>query len=264
MTEFNEYKPGTFCWVDLGTTDAAAAQEFYSSLFGWDFEAIPIDESNYYYMAYLDGKVVAGLGELSPEQQEQGIPPAWTSYVSVDDADASTETARSVGGTVFMEPMDVFEEGRMSLLADPTGAMFGVWQAGNHIGARLANVPGTLSWNELATRDPATAEAFYTEVFGWDAHTAEMEGGPYTSFMNGERAAGGMMEITEEWPADVPPHWLVYFAVSDCEASAAKVEELGGSVSVPPTSAGDVGTFAVIADPQGAVFSIIELNQPPD
>lgn len=264
MTEFSEYTPGTFCWVDLTTTDVTGATEFYADLFGWNYDAIPMDESNFYYMARIDGKSVAGLGELPPEQQEQGVPASWTSYVAVDDVDTITENARSAGATVLMEPIDIFDQGRLAILADPTGAVFGLWEAGEHFGAELANVPGTLSWNELATRDTETAEAFYTDVFGWDAHTSDMDGGPYTSFRSGERPAGGMMKMTDDWPTELPAHWMVYFAIDNCAAAAERANSNGAEILVPPTSAGDLGTFAVIQDPQGAVFSIIELNEPPE
>lgn len=263
MTEFTEYAPGTFCWIELTTTDGAAAKEFYTELFGWSIRDVPIGEGQVYTMLEIDGKEVAALYEMGEEQRSHGIPPHWVSYVSVASVDETMEKAQSLGGTVLMGPMDVFEEGRMAMFQDPTGAAFAVWEAGDHIGVRLANEPGTLAWNELATRDVETAKAFYTQLFGWGAETAEMDSGPYTSFMNEDRAAGGMMAMTEEW-GDIPPHWMVYFAVADCNAGVEKAESLGAEIAVPPTDIEGVGRFAVLQDPQGAVFSIITLDNPPD
>lgn len=264
MTEFTEYKPGTFCWVELTTSDAEAAKEFYTQLFGWATSDVPMGEGHVYTMLEIDEKPVAALYEMYDEQRDQGIPPNWASYVSVADADETAEKAESLGATVLAGPMDVFEEGRTAMFQDPTGAAFAIWQPANHIGAHIANEPGSLSWNELATRDTEAAKAFYTQLFGWSAETADMGGTEYTSFMNADRAAGGMMAMEgDDWEG-IPPHWMVYFAVADCDASVEKVEALGGQVVVPPIDVPDVGKFAVIQDPQGAVFSIIKIENPPD
>lgn len=255
--EIESYEPGTPCWVDLGSPDPAAAADFYSGLFGWEVVDQGPDAGGY-RMALLRGRPVAGLGP----QQQPDIPPYWTTYISVSDADAVTKSVQAAGGQVFLEPMDVFEFGRMAVFADTTGAPFSVWQPGTHIGAELVNEPGALCWNELATRDRAAAKAFYPAVFGWSP--ADVSGGPmdYTEWELGDRKIAGMLQMDDRWPADVPSHWMVYFAVEDTDAVAARAQELGATILVPPTDI-PPGRFAVLNDPHGAAFSIITLNPMP-
>ena len=261
MAEFNQYRPGTFNWVDLATSDAEAAKQFYTKLFGWSFVDMPAGEAGIYTMLYLEGKEVAGLYQLAEAQQSQGIPPHWMSYVSVVSANETANKARSLGGQVVMEPMEVMESGRMGLIQDPTGAMLAIWEPKAHIGTRLANVPGALSWNELATTDTDKAGQFYSQLFNWETQVDEFGPTTYTTFINQGRMNGGMIQMTEEW-GGAPPHWLVYFAVADCDQSAETAKSLGATILVPPTDAGDIGRFAVIQDPQGAVLSIMKLNNP--
>jgi len=262
MTEFTNHAPGTFSWVDLATTDAGRAKTFYSKLFGWDMEDMPTgEEGGFYTMCRVKGKEVAGLYEMNAPQKEQGLPPHWVSYVSVADAKATADKAKSLGGQVIADAFPVMDAGHMAVIQDPTGAMLALWQPGAHIGARLANEPGALSWNELATTDTDKAGEFYTKLFGWRTQTQDMETMTYTTFLNGERMNGGMMQMTEEW-GDIPPHWMVYFAVEDCDSSAEKVKELGGQVMVGPMDIPPVGRFAMVQDPQGGAFTIIKLNNP--
>jgi predicted enzyme related to lactoylglutathione lyase len=258
MAEFTDYPAGLFNWIDLATTNAEAAKTFYTALFGWTFEDMPTGQGSDYTMFFLDGKEVAALYQMNPQQLEQGMPPHWLSYVAVDDIEAVAAKVPDLNGSVLVEPFPVFDFGQMSLLQDPTGAMFALWQAGKHIGARLVNIPGTLSWNELATRQPDVASEFYSQLFGWQAEPVpDMN---YTTFLNQGRMNAGMIEMNEEWEG-LPPHWMVYFAVADCDASAKKVTELGGQVHVSPTDI-PTGRFAVVSDPQGATFTIIKINNP--
>jgi hypothetical protein len=260
MAEFTKYAPGTPNYVELATTDAAGAKKFYSRLFGWAFNDIPLGEMGVYTMCLVKDKPVAALYEMGQEERSRGVPPHWRTYISIANADETAKKARSLGGQVIAEPMDVFEEGRMAMIQDPTGAMFAVWQPRNHIGAQLANEPGTLVWNELATKDRTAAEAFYTRLFNWNAHTADTGSILYTSFMVGEHAVCGMMEMTEEW-GDMPSHWSIYLGFADVDAGAAKIKQLGGKIHVEPHDIPDVGRFALAQDPQGAMFSIIQMNQ---
>ncbi len=260
MTEFNQYTPGTFNWVDLATTNTEAAKKFYTGLFGWSFADLPAGESMVYTMLYLDGKDVAGLGQLGEEQQAQGIPPHWMSYVSVASADEVAKKAKTLGGEIIVEPFDVLDSGRMAVIQDPTGAMLSLWEPRAHIGARVANVPVSLSWNELATTDTDKAGRFYSQLFDWEMQVNEFGPMIYTTFINEGRMNAGMMKIPADW-GEIPPHWLVYFAVVGCEQSAEKAQALGATVLVPPTDAGDIGQFSVIQDPQGAVFAIIEMKR---
>lgn len=265
MTEFNEYAPGTFCWVDLGTTDTEAAKRFYGSLFGWEADDMPAGPDMVYTMLRLRGKDVAALYGMEREQRDQGIPPHWLSYVSVASADATAAKASDLGGKALMGPGDVLEAGRMALLQDSAGATFGVWQPRDHFGARIVNEPGTLCWNELATRDDGAARVFYTGLFGWTTKgwTTETQNAgpvPYTTFLNGGRPNGGMLQMAEEW-GNVRPHWVPYFAVEDCDRTVDRVGKLGGSVRVPATDIPETGRFAMLQDPQGAVFSVIKLDR---
>jgi predicted enzyme related to lactoylglutathione lyase len=256
MPEMKEYPPGTPSWVDLGSPDAPASAAFYDALFGWSTQAAgDPEQTGGYMMAMFKGFPVAGIGPL----MNQGQPPSWTTYVSVANADDTTGKARDAGGAVFVEPMDVMTVGRMAVLADPQGAVISLWQPRDHIGAGLVNEPGTLCWNELATSDVGGAKAFYTKVFGWEG--SDVEGGPipYTEWKLDGRTIAGMMPMSAgSFPPGVPPHWLSYFAVEDCDASAKKAEELGGKVMVPPTDI-PPGRFAVASDPHGAVFGIMRL-----
>ncbi|UCE17076.1 MAG: VOC family protein [Gemmatimonadota bacterium] len=260
MAEFKEHAPGTFCWVDLVTKDAGASKKFYSELMSWDTVDTPAGPDMVYTMLQLRGKAVGGLYAMGPEQRSQGLPPHWMSYIAVIDVDGTVEKAKSLGGRVAMEPADVFEAGRMALIQDPTGAVLAVWQAKEHKGALLKNEPWTICWNELMTRDEHRAGEFYGKLFGWTAQAQKMgEGGLYTMFSLDETQVGGMMKIQEEW-GEVPPNWMVYFAVEDCAASVEKVRSLKGEIIVPVTHIPDVGRFAVIEDPQSAVFGIVEMK----
>jgi uncharacterized protein len=261
MQESPTYAPGTFCWVELGTSDGEGAKKFYTQLFGWDFTDNPMGPGMVYTMLKLDGKDVGALYQMPPEMKSQGIPPNWLSYVSVVKADDSASKAKELGGTLMKEPFDVFDVGRMAVVQDPTGAVFAIWQAGTHKGAGIYNVPGSFCWNELATRDTAKAGDFYGGLFGWQKQVQEMGPMTYTIFINGARPAGGMYEPTPDM-GDVPPHWLVYFAVDDTDAKAQKAKDLGGKIIVPPADIPGTGRFAIIQDPQNAVFGIIKLDKP--
>jgi predicted enzyme related to lactoylglutathione lyase len=252
MAQFTSYPPNTPSWVDLATPDLDTSKAFYGTLFGWDaLEGPP--ESGGYTMFQKSGKNVAGGMKIMME----GQPPAWMTYVNVDDADATTDLAKKAGATVFVEPMDVMDVGRMAVFADTTGAAIGLWQPRAHIGADLANEPGAFCWNELQTRDTAAAATFYHEVFGWATRTSDMGSMTYTEWLRGDDSIGGMMDMPTDVPAEVPAYWLVYFAVEDCDATTAKANEHGGATLVPPT---DImpGRFSVLMDPTGATFGIIK------
>jgi len=244
---------GTFSWVDLTVPDTKAAAKFYSELLGWTADE-PNAEYGGYAMVRTNGKAVAGL----TPQMSPGAPAAWTTYVNVDDADATAEKAKQAGGQVIFGPMDVMSQGRMALVQDPTGAVIGLWQAGEHRGADVYNEPGALSWNELQTRDIEAAKRFYSQVFGWDPHTNGEGAQAYTEWHLNGKSIGGMMAMPEQVPAAVPPFWLPYFVVTDAEATTQKAKELGGQVMMPPMTIPQ-GTFAVLADPDGATFAVIKL-----
>jgi len=262
MQETTKYEPGTFCWVELATTDAEAGKKFYTELFGWGFTDNPIGPGIVYTMLNLDGKDVGALYQLNEAMAPPGTPPHWLSYVSVESADKSAEEVKELGGTLLKEPFDVFDVGRMAVVQDPTGAAFALWQPRKHKGAAVVNVPNSFCWNELSTKDTKKAGEFYSGLFGWDRKVQQMGEMAYTSFMNGERPAGGMYEPSPEM-GNIPPHWLVYFAVDDCDAKTKKAVELGAKTLAPPADIPDTGRFAIIQDPQGAAFGIIKLEPRP-
>lgn len=258
MEQLPEYAPGTFCWVELGTTNGEAAKRFYTELFGWTFEDSPVGPGKVYTMLKLDGKDVGALYEMPPEMTVMGIPPNWLSYASTANANATAAKAKSLGGTLMKEPFDVMEVGRMAVIQDPTGAVFAIWQAGTHKGASAVNTSNSACWNELVTTDSAKAGEFYTGLFGWTKNVMSMGPMEYTIFENGgERGAGGMLTITPDM-GPIPPLWLVYFAVDDCDAMTQKTTELGGSIMKPGADIPGIGRFAILMDPQGAAFAIIK------
>ena len=258
MYKVTKFPHGTFSWADGASTDPEKALGFYEGLFGWDKDAVPMGDGTHYYMFKQDGAHVAGFGPMQKEMKDQGIPSHWNSYVTVDDVDALVDKVKESGGTVVAPPFDVFDSGRMMVVKDPSGAHISFWQAKNHIGAGLVNTPGAMGWNELATRDIEKAKTFFNKVLGWEYQTDENN---YTMIMNNGRPNGGIMKMDENW-GDMPPNWTVYFSIADLDKAIKKVPELGGTVHMGKTSAGDVGDFSIVADPTGAVFTIIHLNEP--
>ena len=252
MPDRTEYSHGTPSYVDLQTSDPTAARAFYSGLFGWGYDEQPMDDGAVYAMAKLRDRTVAAIAPLPPGAAAGGMPSHWNTYITVSDVDATTARVADAGGAVFMQPFDVFDAGRMSVAADPTGALFALWQPKNSIGAEIVNEPGAYTWNELHSTDIAAAAAFYKKLLGWDAQP--MEGMDYTMFnLNGEGIAGGMKPPMP----GAPSNWLVYFEVADTDATVEKAQATGATLLSPPMDI-PAGRFAVLADPQGAVFAVIK------
>jgi uncharacterized protein len=185
---------------------------------------------------------------------QEGQPPAWLNYVCVEDADATVAKAREAGATVHVEPMSVLDYGRMAVIADPTGAAFGIWQPGIHSGAEVVGETGAMAWNELNTHDREAAKTFYGAVFGWSFEEKEYEAGTYTIISLDGEGIGG---ITERVPAEAPAHWLVYFGVEDADATVETAKQRGGEIPAGPFDIAEVGRIAVVKDPFGAVFAVI-------
>ena len=271
MSKRDGYIPGVPCWADTSQPDPEAAANFYGELFGWQLENVmPADAPGQYYMARLDGGDVAAIGS-----NQDGQPAAWSTYVSVQNADDTAAKVTASGGRVLVEPFDVMDAGRMAVFADPEGAVFCVWQAGRHRGAQIVNQPGAVVFNGLNCRDVEAAKAFYGSVFGWG--TTALDGGFEMWTLPGygdhlelsdpglrERIAG--MGVAPDFadvvasinpiPADqrdTPPHWSLTFGVEDADVTAQRATELGGTVVVAPFDAPWVRT-TVIRDPQGAMF----------
>jgi len=251
-------KPGTFCWAELTTSDAAGAKKFYTELMGWETHDDPIPGGGIYTMIRHDGGNAGALYEMTAEMKSGGVPPMWMPYVTVADVAASAKRAAELGGTICKDAFDVFTIGSMAVLKDPTGAAISLWQPKEHHGFDHDDArPGTVCWNELMTNDAGQARDFYTGLFGWTAESQDKSPMPYTMFTNGEAPAAGMIELA----AGVPPQWMVYFSVDDCDAKIARATELGAQLRFPAMDIPEIGRFACLSDPQGAGFAMIKLKR---
>lgn len=259
MAERTSYEPGIFSWAELATTDLAAAQRFYGDLFGWDYEDRPIGDDAVYSMARLGSRYAVGMYEQGDDERRAGVPPHWNSYVTVASADESAERAKELGGSVVAGPFDVFDSGRMVVVADPGGATLGLWEPREHIGAQVVNEVGAISWNDLATHDAAQAKDFYRGLLGWDYDEANEEIAGYTIVQHAGASEGRQGGIRQMRPEEegIPSYWSVYFPVEDTGDAGEQLSAAGGSVHVPPTEV-PAGRFSVVADPQGAVFALFE------
>jgi uncharacterized protein len=252
VTRDTRWPAGTPCWVDVSVDDVPEAIAFYQALFGWD---IPPGgpEVGGYSIAHQDGRIVAAV---SPKMGNPDAPSVWTTYLATDDVDATAATIKAAGGQVLAGPMDVMEEGRMAVVMDPAGAAFGLWQGARTTGLGVANEPGALTWNEQLSRDFGGSQAFYQAVFGYGYQDMSSDGFTYATLMVDGHEVGGIGEYPEGTPAEMPAAWGAYFAVTDTDAAMAKVTELGGHAVQPPMDT-PFGRIGVVADNQGAVFSLI-------
>jgi predicted enzyme related to lactoylglutathione lyase len=261
MPERTGYADGIPCWVDLGTPDLERSKAFYGAVLGWDFQESG-EEYGGYVTATLRGLPVAGLlptGAGAGGGDTATFPPAWSSYVAVDDADATVKIARDNGGQVLVEPMDISVVGRMAFVLDPTGAAIGFWQAGQHFGAAIVNEPGAYCWNELVTPDVPKAAEFYGAVFGWQTQSMATGDGPeYTIFATGPEREDGIAGALNPPMDGIPPHWAVYFAVADLDAAVGTATGLGASPVAPPVDT-PAGRIEPMVDPQGIAVNLIQL-----
>jgi predicted enzyme related to lactoylglutathione lyase len=252
MPDRTSHKHGTISWADLATTDADAAKAFYGRLLGWEYDDMPAGEGVTYSMAKLRGRAAAAISPQQPDEATQGIPPHWNVYVTVDDVDATSAAAGEAGGTVLAGPFDVLDVGRMSVIADPAGAVLCLWQAKTSIGAEVVNEPGAMSWADTASTDADAAQAFYASVLGWRFEPMSEEP-PYWVIFNGERSNGGMTAP----PPGVPSNWFPYFVVEDIDAAVETARAGGGDPFVGPMEVPNGGRFVLIMDPQGAAFGLL-------
>ncbi|MFG2298086.1 VOC family protein [Streptomyces sp. NPDC048603] len=254
MTEQAETRraPGTPCWVSLMVHGLGTTEDFYGALFGWEFAPGP-EPFGPYVRALIDGKEVAGIGQLPPDHN---LPMAWTTYFATDDADETAETIRGCGGTVAVGPLDAGSAGRVAICSDPVGAVFGIWQAAAHIGTRLTGVHGTPAWNELVTRDTSTVGKFYQSVFGHEPEAVVSADFDYLTLHVAGRPVAAVHGVGRALPHDRGAHWMTYFEVDDTDAAAELAADLGGRVLRPPHETAN-GRLAVVADPEGAIFTIV-------
>jgi uncharacterized protein len=257
MTHIDKHPAGSFCWVELATSDQTAAKKFYGALFGWTPNDSPMGPGEFYTIFKLDGRDAAAGYTLRPDQVAQHVPPHWMLYIQVDSVDASATKVPQLGGKTVVAPFDVMDAGRMAVIQDPTGAYFCLWQPTKSAGIGIHSVHGTLCWGDLSTSDTASAQKFYSGLFGWKFESGEKDSSGYLHIKNGEHFIGGLPPAKHLQPG-VPPHWLAYFLVDDVDATANKAKEMGAKFFVPPMTMEGVGRMAIVADPQGAVFAIFK------
>ncbi|MFF0202001.1 VOC family protein [Streptomyces sp. NPDC005017] len=247
--------PGTPCWVSLMVHGLASTQEFYGALFGWEFRPGP-RQLGPYLRAVLDGREVAGIGQLPPDRQ---LPIAWTPYLASDDVNQTAETVRLCGGTIGVGPLDADEAGRLAIGSDPSGAVFGIWQAASHLGVAVTGVPGATAWNELLTFESATVLKFYETVFGFERRPADSpDSDDITLLLRGSPVVN-IRGVGNALPRDRGSHWLTYFEVADVDGTLPRLTALGGHV-LTPAHDGPWGRTAVVTDPEGARFALIRSN----
>lgn len=244
--------PGTPCWTSLLVHDLTTTQEFYNALFGWEFQPGP-PQLGPYARALLDGRQVAGVGEMAPDRH---LPVTWTTYLASDDTDWTAERIRACGGTVAVGPLVAEEEGRMAIASDPLGAVFGVWQATGHLGAEGTGEPGTPVWNELQTPDSTMVAKFYQSVFGYEPEALVSSSSDYLTLCVGDRPVAAIQGVGDDLPPDRGSHWMPYFEVADTDQAARRVVELGGGVVRPPWD-GTTGRLVTVTDPEGAMFTLV-------
>lgn len=254
-------KPGQFCWAELMTTDAKAGSAFYMPLLGWTMRSdeMPGGRGMYHTFDY-EGLAAAACFEMTPDMQ--GLPPNWLPYIRVEDLEGTVAAAREAGATIALDCHEAGDFGRFAVVTDPQGATFALWKARTHFGARNGHVVGRHCWTELIASDTGKAKDFYTKVFGWDTHTADMGGFEYTSWLLGREPFGGMM-AKPPGMGDAPSHWMVYFSVPSISGAIDYVRNNGGTVCAGPIDVPDVGVMGAFMDPQGAAFSLIELTSQP-
>jgi uncharacterized protein len=248
MAERTSYPPGAPSWADLTIPDLEGALGFYGGLFGWEFEDQG-EEAGHYHQALKDGKRVAGIGPNQP-----GAPPMafWTTYLSGTDADAHARAITGAGGNVTFGPMQVLDAGRMVAGQDPTGALFGIWEPGEHTGAQLHDEHAALSWNELMTGDLEGAVAFYGALFDYTFEPLPEDPDGYRVLKLDDEYVGGIWRVGDETPA----HWVAYFKLADVDAGFERARELGGELVGEPVDS-TYGRWATMRDPQGASFRLI-------
>ena len=258
-------KQGAPSWVELSTSDEEGALKFYTEIFGWKDDPQPLPAEvggGAYHMAQIDGDYVAGLSKQQPDEAQQNIPPHWNIYLAVDDVDAAVAKVEGAKGRVLMPSMDVLDSGRMAIVMDPTGAPIGLWQAKQHQGFGRYGEPGAVVWVELMTEDPEPAGKFFEQVLGVNVEKMPSDSGqPYWLLKAGGEAneSSGLMKKTPEM-AGMPNTWGVYFEVPDVDAMIDRAKKLGGDVVAGPMDIPE-GRFAMVRDPQGAVFGVMKSQQ---
>jgi uncharacterized protein len=260
MANIQSHPAGSFCWVELSTSDQNAAKKFYSELFGWTPNDNPMGPGEVYTIFRLDGRDAAAGYTMNKQEREQQVPPHWNLYIAVDNADEAASKATKAGGTVLAPAFDVMDVGRMAVVQDPTGAVFCAWQAKKHSGLGAYGENGAFCWADLSTPDPQRAGKFYSDLLGWKLEKGEHDSSGYLQIKNGDNHIGGIPPA-EYRQQGTPPHWMLYFQVADVEASTDKATQMGAKVYMPAQKMEGVGTWSILADPQGAVFALFKAGR---
>ena len=256
MTATNTH---TVCWVELGTSNTDDAMKFYSELFGWTTIREEMSGDCFYTMMKSGDTTVGGAYKLQAKQIEHGVPSHWMPYIAVENIEESTQRAKSLGAEIKMGPMDVMKVGRMTVIADPTGATIAMWQAlgDNNPSSDDKSPLGTRCWSELITDDIDRAKAFYSELFGWKHETSDMGSTAYTVASIGDKMVGGILAKTPDM-GPMPSAWINYFTVESCDGAVARANSVGGKALMPAIDMTGVGRFTWLTDPQGAMFGILQ------
>lgn len=261
MITRGKHRAGDFCWMDLSTTDLDAASDFYRSLFGWKIEPWPVTEGaeggqpgGYRQITY-EGAVIGGAMHRFDETDM----PSWGLFFAVDDADEAAAKVTAAGGRLVVDPMAVPGGDRVAFFADPTGALCGIQELTGSAGVERTMDPNTVCWVEVGSRHPETTRSFYGDLFGWRFETpaAGEAADGYSLIYHGDGNLGGMIEMDGRFPEGIGSYWMIYVGVEDLRATLTEVESRGGHVGFGPTEIPD-GTFAVVSDPQGAHFAVIQ------
>lgn len=259
-----EMTPGTPCWFELQSSDFDRSSAFFLALFGWERHDMDMGPMGIYSFLAKSNGTIGAMCSLPPDQKDKGVPSNWAVYFTATNCDAETEKAKQLGAHIIMPPFDVGEYGRMSVLADPSGAVFCLWQSKATTGGKFLMFEDyAVGWVELAARDTQASKKFYGDLFGWsfkDTPTAVANSGNYIEFAKNGTNYGGILPMSPEW-GNIPPHWAIYFMVPDVDACVAKTKELGGDVCLPPFDAPGVGRIAMITEPAGANCYVITLKQ---
>lgn len=257
-------KSGAPCWFELSSTEPAKSFAFYRDLFGWRKMDMDMGPIGVYSFLTNDQGTIGALCSMQPDQRAQGVPSHWAVYFAVDDCDAATSQVTALGGAVLMPPMDAAEFGRMSVVSDPSKAVFCLWQSrSNDDGNFVMCEDNTVGWVELATRETANARQFYSALLGWTFHDSQVPipgGAVYSEISIDGTRYGGILPMNAEW-GDVPPHWSIYIMTSDLDAVVARTPQLGGKICLPPFDAPGVGRITMISDPTGAMTYVIQLHK---
>jgi uncharacterized protein len=253
MPAVERFNPGEFCWIEVVTSNQSAAKSFYSALFGWTAQDVPIGRNQFYSLMQLHGRVAAGLYTMHEDERNSGVPPHWNLYVAVESADETAKKAADLGAKVLEAPVDVMDRGRAAVFLDPTGALFNLWQPNKRKGLGVVGDPGSFCWADLNTPDQARSKTFYEGLFGWKLLPGQGKDSGYLHIVNGEKYIGGVPPAQQHHG---PSHWLIYFAVADVDKTFQQALDMSARTLLRPMDFEGVGRMALLADPQGSVFAL--------